>query len=66
MTGKKKVNDFNGINRVMGFKPDYSENKLVCITNGKEVLRITKRKAKEYFFEKRTATKEELELKARL
>lgn len=46
MTGKnKKVNDFEYINEVMGFKVDYSENKLVCVTNGKTVVRITQIKA---------------------
>ncbi len=60
MTGKKKVNDFNYINRVMNFKADYSENKLVCITNTKEVLRVARYDAKKFFFKEVKASKEEL------
>lgn len=59
MTGRKKKVDFNTINRVMNHLPDYSKNKLICITNGKEVLRITRKSAKEYFF-KRIAAKEDI------
>lgn len=48
MTGKNKKVDFNYVNRSMKFRPDYSMNKLVCISNGKEVLRITRDKAEGY------------------
>jgi hypothetical protein len=66
MTGKKKVNDFKDINRVMNFRPNYGMSKLVCITNGKEVLRITRKKTEEYFFKKVKADKKELEIKKEL
>lgn len=49
MTGKKKVNDFATINRMMKHRPSY---KMVCITNKKEVLRIPREKADKYFFKK--------------
>ena len=61
MTGKKKkVNDFNSINAAKGYKLDYSNNKLVCITNGKEVLRITRKEANKFFREEIKASKEEI------
>jgi hypothetical protein len=66
MTGKTKKVDFNYINRVMK-KSDYKgENKLICITNGKEVLRITKKIAKEYFFKRVVADEETLKIKKSL
>lgn len=49
MTGKKKVNDFVTINRLMKYRPS---NTFVCITNKKEVLRIPRNKANDYFFTK--------------
>ena len=60
MTGKKKKVDFNYINSVMKKSDTKGINKLICITNGNEVLRISKKKAKEYFFKKIRASKEEL------
>lgn len=64
MTGRKrKTHDFNSINRIMNYKPDYSNKKLVCITNGKEVLRITRENAKEYFYSKITADENMLKVK---
>jgi hypothetical protein len=59
MTGKKKVNDFATINRLMNHRPS---NKMVCITNKKEVIRILRDKANEYFF-KKVSVEEHSELK---
>lgn len=64
MTGKKKVNDFHQINRLMG-KPNgsvFTKTQLVNITNGKEVLRVSREKAKNFFFKRIKA--EEKTLKA--
>jgi len=50
---KKKANDFIQINRLMG-KPDGRSpfHQMVCLTNGLEVLRVTKENAKEFLMKK--------------
>ena len=65
MVGRKRKSkhNFDSIRKVMNYKENYGPRKLVCITNGKEVLRVSRENAKEYFFDRVSASKEELELK---
>ena len=56
----KKVN-FDYINQAMNKRYPSSKNdhQMICITNGKEVLRITRKKALEFFFDAVIITDEE-------
>jgi len=61
MAGKMKANDFAVINRMKGISKVQKspENAMICITNGKEVLRLPRNKAEQYFFEEIKTKKEE-------
>lgn len=61
MKNSKKVKKPNFAQINQSLKPGQSsrtDGQMVCITNGKEVLRLTQEKAKEFFFEEITDKEE--------